>query len=143
MFLEDACSSFALCDNVFPYILSRSTLPLQRLKPLVIAVSTFFNLIHDTAERVAFVAFSTPCISLNSTLVLSDVAVTGVPEPQEQHAVIMCKFVRDAMQRMQDLIRGKLVQELGEDTADLAFRLGIHSGSITGGVLRGGKSSKT
>lgn len=67
--------------------------------------------------------------------------MTGVPDPQTQHAVIMCKFASDAMQKMQGLIRGKLVQELGEDTADLAFRVGIHSGSITGGVLRGGKTT--
>jgi class 3 adenylate cyclase len=31
----------------------------------------------------------------------------------------------------------KLEVSLGPDTADLSFRIGMHSGAVTGGVLRG------
>jgi hypothetical protein len=31
----------------------------------------------------------------------------------------------------------KLEVALGPDTADLAFRIGLHSGAVTAGVLRG------
>lgn len=66
-------------------------------------------------------------------------AVTGVPDPQAQHAVIMVKFARDCYSKMNYLLPG-LTQRLGEDTAELSFRVGMHSGSVTGGVLRGQKS---
>ena len=33
-----------------------------------------------------------------------------------------------------------LVKRLGEDTSTLAFRAGMHSGSVTAGVLRGAKA---
>jgi class 3 adenylate cyclase len=33
-----------------------------------------------------------------------------------------------------------LVDTLGDDTANLAMRIGLHSGPVTGGVLRGQKS---
>ena len=33
-----------------------------------------------------------------------------------------------------------LEESLGKDTSDLAFRVGMHSGSVTAGVLRGDKS---
>ena len=33
-----------------------------------------------------------------------------------------------------------LAEKLGEDTLNLLFRVGLHSGPITGGVLRGSKS---
>lgn len=67
------------------------------------------------------------------------VAVTGVPEPQTQHAVLMVKFARDCYAKMSYLLPD-LTQRLGEDTAQLNFRVGLHSGSVTGGVLRGQKS---
>ena len=37
-------------------------------------------------------------------------------------------------------LTAQLSESLGEDTASLALRVGIHSGSVTGGVLRGDKS---
>ena len=71
-----------------------------------------------------------------SIIVVTDVAVTGVPDPQDDHAVIMCKFARDCTLKMNGLVRD-LVPHLGEETATLGFRVGIHSGPITGGILRG------
>jgi hypothetical protein len=64
------------------------------------------------------------------------VAVCGVPMAQKDHAVIMARFARDIHAKMQVLTR-ELEVALGPDTADLAFRIGLHSGPVTGGVLRG------
>jgi class 3 adenylate cyclase len=67
-------------------------------------------------------------------------AVTGLPEPQEDHAVRMVNFARECMiMKAPQVLRG-LSHQLGEDTSELGFRVGLHSGSVTGGVLRGSKS---
>ncbi|KAL3935836.1 MAG: hypothetical protein SGBAC_008725 [Bacillariaceae sp.] len=67
------------------------------------------------------------------------VAVTGLPNPQEKHAEIMVKFSVECIGRMRNVVVS-LVESLGEDTANLSMRVGLHSGSVTGGVLRGQKS---
>ncbi|KAL7571854.1 hypothetical protein ACA910_002930 [Epithemia clementina (nom. ined.)] len=67
------------------------------------------------------------------------VAVTGLPKPQEEHAVIMVRFARDCLIKMPELL-SNLADYLGEDTLTLELRIGIHSGPVTGGVLRGPKS---
>jgi class 3 adenylate cyclase len=67
------------------------------------------------------------------------VAVTGLPDPQENHAVIMVKFADECMSKMK-LLTEELAEALGADTATLTMRVGMHSGSVTGGVLRGQKS---
>ena len=51
----------------------------------------------------------------------------------------MAKFARDCILKMSQLTMN-LVDTLGEDTANLEMRIGLHSGSVTGGVLRGQKS---
>ena len=66
-------------------------------------------------------------------------AATGLPSPQEEHAVIMCRFASDCLSRMQTLC-ASLAETLGEDTASLSMRIGLHSGPVTAGVLRGEKS---
>jgi class 3 adenylate cyclase len=67
------------------------------------------------------------------------VAVTGLPDPQPDHAVRMTKFSRECMTRMTEVTK-KLEVSLGPDTADLCMRLGLHSGPVTAGVLMGEKS---
>ena len=67
------------------------------------------------------------------------VAVTGLPEPQKDHAVVMVRFARDIMKRMGKVTRD-LELTLGPGTADLKLRIGMHSGPVTGGVLRGERS---
>lgn len=67
------------------------------------------------------------------------VAVTGLPQPQPNHALLMVKFARDCLARMPNLLK-KLATTLGPDTCDLAMRVGIHSGPVTAGVLRGEKA---
>eukprot|EP00980_Cylindrotheca_fusiformis_P003630 scaffold814_cov100-Cylindrotheca_fusiformis.AAC.12 len=67
------------------------------------------------------------------------VAVTGLPEPVKDHAVIMCQFARECQIQFNELVK-KLEILLGPDTAELGIRIGLHSGPVTAGVLRGDKS---
>jgi class 3 adenylate cyclase len=69
----------------------------------------------------------------------SYVAVTGLPEPQDNHAIIMAKFTFDCMEKLKVVIR-ELEVTLGPDTADLSMRFGLHSGPVTAGVLRGDRA---
>jgi len=67
------------------------------------------------------------------------VAVTGLPTPQEDHHMRMVKFARRVLKSMGPLTRQMEVR-LGPDTTKLGFRVGLHSGPVTAGVLRGEKS---
>jgi class 3 adenylate cyclase len=69
----------------------------------------------------------------------SYVAVVGLPEPREDHAVVMAKFARDCRLKMMEIVQN-LEKTLGPGTADLKLRFGLHSGPVTAGVLRGQKS---
>lgn len=66
------------------------------------------------------------------------VAVAGLPKPRSDHAIVMCRFANDCLQAMQKLTK-ILAADLGSDTCDLCFRVGLHSGAVTAGVLRGDK----
>ena len=57
-------------------------------------------------------------------------AVTGVPNYQRDHAVRMAKFARSVMECSQRILTD-LQTSLGSDTADLAMRVGLHSGPVT------------
>jgi len=61
------------------------------------------------------------------------VAVCGLPTPRKDHAIVMCRFARDCHIKMIELTR-KLEVSLVPDTADLSFRIGLHSGPVTGGM---------
>lgn len=67
------------------------------------------------------------------------VAVTGLPDPREDHAVVMAIFARECLKKMQVLAK-ELEVKLGPDTGDLSMRFGLHSGPVTAGVLRGERS---
>ena len=69
----------------------------------------------------------------------SYVAAAGVPEPCPDHARVMARYARDIMRRFHKVVRA-LELTLGPDTSDLGLRIGIHSGPITGGVLRGDRA---
>ena len=66
-------------------------------------------------------------------------AATGLPNPQPDHAFRMTKFAVNCINKMATLLEG-LEDSLGEDTTQLGMRVGLHSGGVTAGVLRGDKS---
>ena len=63
-------------------------------------------------------------------------AASGCPHPDPNHAVTITKFARECLGKMDGLL-SKLETTLGPDTVDLGMRVGIHSGPVTAGVLRG------
>eukprot|EP00934_Nitzschia_sp_Nitz4_P008800 Nitzschia sp. Nitz4//scaffold306_size21755//8//3956//NITZ4_008587-RA/size21755-snap-gene-0.14-mRNA-1//-1//CDS//3329547105//8790//frame0 len=67
------------------------------------------------------------------------VAATGIPDPRPDHAVLMAKFSITCLAEIKELT-WSLESQLGPGTGDLAFRIGLHSGPVTAGVLRGEKS---
>lgn len=67
------------------------------------------------------------------------VAVSGLPDPCVDHALVMARFASDCRIRMNDLVK-ELEVSLGPDTTELAMRFGLHSGPVTAGVLRGDKA---
>ena len=69
----------------------------------------------------------------------SYVAVTGLPDPQKNHAIIMARFTMECKSKMRDVTK-RLVKALGPETEDLRMRFGMHSGPVTAGVLRGERS---
>lgn len=69
----------------------------------------------------------------------SYMAVTGLPDPRKDHAVVMAKFARDCREKFAELC-SSLESRLGPETSDLNLRIGLHSGPVTAGVLRGQKS---
>jgi len=64
------------------------------------------------------------------------VAVTGLPDPRKDHAIAMLRFAYACRIRVNRIMK-QLEVHLGPDTGDLTVRFGVHSGSVTGGVLRG------
>jgi class 3 adenylate cyclase len=67
------------------------------------------------------------------------VAVCGLPESSKYHALKMAKFASSCVDEM-TIITKRLELSLGPGTADLALRLGLHSGPAIAGVLRGEKA---
>eukprot|EP00980_Cylindrotheca_fusiformis_P005417 scaffold1157_cov122-Cylindrotheca_fusiformis.AAC.9 len=53
------------------------------------------------------------------------VAVAGLPEPNKDHALAICRFARDCVKTMKDTTL-KLEVSLGPDTSDLDLRVGVH-----------------
>lgn len=67
------------------------------------------------------------------------VAATGLPAPQLLHAVIMSRFAALCLLKCAHVCH-HMVPILGKETSKLGLRVGMHSGSVTAGVLRGAKS---
>jgi class 3 adenylate cyclase len=66
-------------------------------------------------------------------------AVAGLPEPDEDHAITMARFAYQCVTKMKTITED-LEPMLGPGTAKLGVRIGFHSGPVTAGVLRGQKS---
>jgi class 3 adenylate cyclase len=67
------------------------------------------------------------------------VAVAGLPTPRADHHIAMAHFSQDILHAMEVMTR-KLEIELGPDTSSLGLRIGLHSGPVTAGVLRGDRA---
>ena len=67
------------------------------------------------------------------------VCATGLPDPKHDHAIVMAIFARKALHRMGSVVHA-LDTYLGPGTSELSMRIGIHSGPIMAGVLRGEKT---
>jgi class 3 adenylate cyclase len=67
------------------------------------------------------------------------VAVAGLPDPRVDHALVMAKFAKDCINSMRRVC-ASLEVTLGPDTTELMLRVGMHSGPVVAGVLRGDKS---
>jgi class 3 adenylate cyclase len=66
-------------------------------------------------------------------------AVTGLPNPQPNHALLMARFAKDCLLQMRETT-SRLIDSLGDDTVELSLRIGLHSGPVIAGILRGEKS---
>ncbi|CAB9511914.1 Receptor-type guanylate cyclase gcy [Seminavis robusta] len=69
----------------------------------------------------------------------SYLAVTGVPDADPKHALHMARYCRALVERASRLTK-KLEIKLGPDTGDLQIRIGLNSGMVTAGVLRGDRA---
>ncbi|KAG7360899.1 adenylate/guanylate cyclase [Nitzschia inconspicua] len=69
----------------------------------------------------------------------SYVAVCGLPNHRDGHAIVMVQFASLCLKAMLRVTR-ELEVFLGPSTGDLKARVGLHSGSVTAGVLRGEKA---
>ena len=63
-------------------------------------------------------------------------AVCGLPEVNTEHATVMAKFARECVVKFNEVVQG-LEMTLGPDTGELAVRIGLNSGPVTAGVIRG------
>jgi hypothetical protein len=88
---------------------------------------------------VSLFILSLPYVFRNASIGDCYVAVAGLPTPREDHAVVMARFARECMRKMNEVTK-KLEVSLGPETGDLTMRFGLHSGPVTAGVLRGEKS---
>jgi class 3 adenylate cyclase len=61
-----------------------------------------------------------------------------LPDPCQDHALVMAKFAMDCLTTL-DQVAERLIPELGPDTSTLKLRVGLHSGPVVAGVLRGDK----
>jgi class 3 adenylate cyclase len=67
------------------------------------------------------------------------VAACGLPTARKDHAVVMARFARECLDKIASLTKN-LEMTLGPDTSDLSMRIGLHSGQVTAGVLRGDRA---
>ena len=65
--------------------------------------------------------------------------MTSVPEYQKDHALTMVRFAVSCVAKLGTLLID-MADDYGDETNSLALRVGIHTGPVTAGVLRGERS---
>lgn len=68
------------------------------------------------------------------------IASTGVPDQRDDHAILLAKFAERCRRTANDVLQKLSKQEGMHDVTALSIRIGIHSGPVTAGVLRGRKA---
>ena len=63
-------------------------------------------------------------------------ATSGLPGILYDHAEVMAKFSVE-YQKIFEVVTTELLYILGSETTDVKLRCGLHSGTVTAGVLRG------
>lgn len=65
------------------------------------------------------------------------IATAGVPFPREDHAVVLAQFATLCIAKGHEVLEELSKKSGMEDVDQLNIRIGIHSGPVTAGVLRG------
>ena len=104
-----------------------------RRSKLLCKVDKLFNL---PTSHACHLSFRNKDVFKVETVGDSYVAVCGLPEPNKNHAAVMARFAQDCAAKASETTK-RLEVELGPETSLLGFRFGLHSGPVTGGVLRG------
>ncbi|CAJ1957666.1 unnamed protein product [Cylindrotheca closterium] len=68
------------------------------------------------------------------------VAASGLPEARADHAIVMARFGSECLKTMESITK-QLEMKFGPGTGDLTLRIGMHSGPVTGGFMRGKKGT--
>ena len=64
--------------------------------------------------------------------------VAGMPAPNPDHSMVIVRFASD-MRRVLKEVTEQLAETMGGSIKKLQFRIGVHSGAVFGGVVRGPK----
>jgi len=98
--------------------------PSQVFKLLESVFSAFDTIVHK--KRVFKVETVGDCF----------LAVAGIPQARPDHAVVMARVADSCVKQFNAIVK-QLEISLGPETGDLAIRIGLHSGPVTAGVIRG------
>jgi class 3 adenylate cyclase len=129
---EPIADFFPSCTVLFIDIVSFTAWCSEReLSQVFVLLENIYHAFDKVAEQLG--------IFKVETIGDSYVAVCGLPVPRADHAVIMTRFAFLCLKKMQSLVKS-LEVTLGPSTGDLQARVGIHSGPVTAGVLRGTKA---
>ena len=98
--------------------------------------------VHRSLWLVSYLFLCIRALSLSKTTGIDIVcfrvfssALSGLPQPQKAHALIMTKFADDCRCQMQSELHN-LITRLGPKVLELALRIGLHSGPVTVSIVK-------
>ena len=74
------------------------------------------------------------------TMVELYVAVAGVPDANPRHASVMARFASDCQRKSVEVLHSLDPSNVGGGVQDLMLQIGLHTGHVCGGVMRGQRS---